>query len=252
MKSFNQQLVHADERVDLFMGGQVQLIQSQHYFTASVDAVLLAHFIKLPNRAPFKYIDFCTGNGIIPLLLSQRTDVPLTGIELQDGLVDMAQRSAVLNHVEDRLTFLQGDVRDWKALSPGNYDMISCNPPYFLVENSNAIHHQDNKAWARHEITLTMSDWVNAARRLLRERGRLYIVHRPERLDDLMECLLDNRFSVNRLCFIYPKPGKMANGVLLECIYRGGRHGVRVEPPIIVHQDNNDYTDQMKMVYQYG
>lgn len=246
------QLVHSHERVDLFLDGDLRLIQSKDYFTISVDAVLLAHFTNLPKRRPFRYIDFCSGNGAIPLLLAHKTSESLRGIELQAGLVDMAQRSAQLNGLEDRVSFINQDLKDFNPPQGELYDIITCNPPYFKVEDTNAVHTKDSHALARHEISLTLEDWVFKASRIMREKGRLFIVHRPERLDEIMSVLLAHQFSIYRIKFVHPKAGLNANGVLIEAIYRGGRGGVRVEPPIIVHTDDDEYTPMMKEIYRHG
>lgn len=240
----------SDERVDYFQREGLGIIQSPHFFNLSVDAVLLADFIRLP-KGRFNYIDFCSGNGVIPLLLAHRTDQPLKGIEIQAPLVDMAQRSAQLNQLAQQVTFIQADLRTYKESKHTLYDIISCNPPYFLAENSKAIHQYNSHAIARHELTLTMNDWVKKARQMLKTKGKLFIVHRPDRLDDLMEHLLAHGFSVNRLRFAYPKLGRLANGVLIEAINQGGRQGVKVEPPLIVHTENDQYTEEMMAIY-YG
>lgn len=245
------ELVQPNERVDSFLGGKLNIIQSPDYFNLSVDALLLADFIKLPKHTNFKYIDFCSGNGAVPLLLSQRTEAPLTGLEIQEPLVDMAQRSAIYNNLQDRLNFIQGDLKEFATASGEQYDLVSCNPPYFLVEDSNKVHSLSSHAIARHEITLKMEDWVYKASKIMKDKGKLFIVHRPNRLDDLMTTLLSYRFSINRLKFIHPKPNQDANGVLIEAIYGGGYHGTKVETPVVVHNEDNTYTDELKVLY-YG
>lgn len=248
-EQYKDQLVHSNERVDSFLNGKIGIIQSPDYFTLSVDAILLASYIKLPKNNNFKYLDFCSGNGVIPLLLSQRTQAPLKGIEIQEPLVSMAQRSAQWNDIEQQVSFVHGDINDLKHTQEDLYDIISCNPPYFLVEDSGTTHKLTSHALARHELTLSMDQWISKASQIMRQKGKLFIVHRPNRLDDLIELLLKYKFSVNRLKFIQSKAGLDANGVLIEAIYRGGRHGVKVEPSIVVHKDEGGYTDEMMKLY---
>lgn len=238
------------ERIDYLYRENRQIIQSQQYFAFSLDAVLLADFVELPKQKPFKLLDFCSGNGIIPLLLSARTNQVLEGIEYQAPLVDMAQRSVSLNGLERQIKIIEGDIRTL-AMPQIPYDFITCNPPYFVPAASKDLHRLSSHQIARHELTLTMAEWVKKAQLLLRDRGRLYIVHRPDRLDDLMECLLAHQFSVKRMKFVYPKVGDLANIVLIEAILRGGRRGVRIEPGLIVHTPDNQYTAEMKAIY-YG
>lgn len=243
-----EDLLRPGERIDLLIREDLKIIQSKEFFSFSLDAILLADFIELPSNKPFRYIDFCSGNGVIPFLLSARTNQELEGIEIQAQLVDMARRSAKLNNLEDRLTFINGDLREFKPEKFG-YDIVSCNPPYFLVENSASSRKLTSHAIARHEITLTLEDWVGKARSIMKQKGKLYIVYRPERLDDLFECLLANNFSVNKLKFIYPKKGKASNMVLVEAIYSGGRQGVKVLEPLYVHGEDSEYTEEVRKIY---
>lgn len=237
-----------NERIDELIREQLQIIQSRDYFTFSVDAILLADFINVAKSKRQRIIDFCTGNGVIPLLLSHQTNNSIEGIDIQPSLVDMAQRSVALNQLEHQIHILQMDIKDLKK--PATlYDIVSCNPPYFLVEDSEKAHHLTSHAIARHEIHLSLEDWVAKAALLLRDKGKLFFVHRPNRLDDIMETLNKYHFSIHRLQFIHPKEGKNANGMLVEAIYRGGKRGVKVLPPIVVHDADNQYTKEMKAIY---
>ena len=247
---YKADLVKSHERVDFFKREKIQLIQSPDVFNMSADAILLADFIQLPKKS-FRYLDFCSGNGVIPLLLSVRTEQELFGIELQAPLVDMAQRSIALNGLQDQVTIFQGDINQINLSQWRELDIISCNPPYFLVENSTDVHQKTPHAIARHEIRLTMAQWVSKAAKLLKTKGKLFIVHRPDRLDDIFETLLTFNMSVNRLRFVYPKAHLNANIVLIEVINQGGRRGVKIEPPLVVHNDDNSYTEQMMAIY-YG
>lgn len=240
--------IYEHERIDRLIRENRAIIQSKHYFSFSVDAVLLANFIKLPKKRPFKYMDFCTGNGVVPIALSARTSQMLQGVEIQEELVEMARRSIQLNQLEQQIEIIHEDINQ---LGRPNqlYDIISCNPPYFLKENSKEIHHLTSHQLARHEVALTLDQWVKKASIMLKDKGRLFIVHRPERLDDLTETLLKHQFSLHRLQFAYPKAEANANIVLIEAIFRGGRQGVKIEPPIVIHNADNSYTSQMEEIY---
>lgn len=246
-----ENLIKSNERIDQFKREKIQLIQSPDVFNMSADAILLSDFIQLPKEKSFRYLDFCSGNGVIPLLLSVKTKQKLYGVELQEVLVDMAQRSVKLNQLEGQVEIFQGDINQLKLCDWRELDYISCNPPYFLVENSTQVHQKTPHAIARHEIYLTLEQWVSQASRMLKTKGKLFIVHRPDRLDDLTEMLLNYKFSLNRIKFVYPKLNMNANIVLIEAIKHGGRRGVKIEPPLVVHRDDNSYTDQMMAVY-YG
>ncbi|MBG9982867.1 tRNA1(Val) (adenine(37)-N6)-methyltransferase [Aerococcaceae bacterium DSM 111020] len=245
-------LLMDDERIDRLSEDGVCLIQSSSYFTMSIDAVLLADFIDFPTQShrQVHYLDFCTGNGVIPLLLTRKTKQPLLGIDIQGALIDMAKRSAILNDVQNQVTFIEQDILNYQRPRDVLYDIISCNPPYFIVDDSREVHQRSSHAIARHEIYLTMDQWVSKAKSLLKTKGKLYIVHRPNRLDDLFEALNAHQFSIHRLKFIYPKPESQANAVLIEAIAQGGRRGVKVESPLIVHNLDNTYTKEMLAIYR--
>lgn len=241
-------LLKAGERLDYLARQDLKIIQNPDYFAFSVDAVLLAHFARVPRRQTARILDLCSGTGVIPFLLSTKTQGQIDGVELQEALVDMAQRSCQLNHLTDRLTFRQGDVKDLEVARP-LYDVVTCNPPYFSVTNKQTQHRLTSHAIARHEVYLTLEQWVQQAKRQLKTRGKLFCVYRPDRLDDLMETLLAAGFSVHRLQFAYGKADQVAKIVLIEAIYAGGRQGVKVEPPVIIYGPDHQYTEQMQAIY---
>ncbi|AXY24584.1 SAM-dependent methyltransferase [Suicoccus acidiformans] len=243
--------IEANERLDYFQREDIHLIQSKAFFTSSLDAILLADFTQLPVNKTFHYIDFCSGNGVIPLLLSARTQATLQGIEIQAPLVDMARRSAQLNGLAERVEFLQMDLNDFKRPQDVLYDCVTCNPPYFLVEQSRETHQLDSHAIARHEIYLTLEQWIQKASQVMRSKGKLFFVHRPERLDQIFQTLLKYHFSIHRIRFVHPKVDRQANTILVEAIYGGGLSGVKIEPPLVVHEANSEYTEEMKEIY-YG
>lgn len=242
-------LVRGNERVDYILREQRYIIQNPDYFPFSMDAVLLADFAPL-NKRIHRIMDFCSGGGIIPLLLSAKTQAEIKAIEIQEPIAEMARRSVQLNGLDEQIQIITGDIRQLtKPIK--EFDLITCNPPYFKLDSSHRLHKNNCHAIARHEIQLTLEEWIEKAALLLKDKGKLVIVYRPNRLDDLLEALLVHHFAVNRLKFIYPKPDQRANGVLVEAIYRGGRQGIKVEPPIIVHQLDNSYSPQMERIY-YG
>lgn len=247
-----QALLKDQERIDTHTYEGIKLIQHPDYFMMSLDAVLLADFIELPQSTdtPFYYLDFCTGNGVIPLILSKKSTIPMVGIEIQESLVDMARRSAMINQVEDRIQFIHQDLLELKRPQNILYDVISCNPPYFLTEASHDVHHLTSHAIARHEIYVTMHQWIKKARSLLKTKGKLFIVMRPERLDDLFYYLEKENFSIHRLRFVHSRMHQRAKTVLIEAIAQGGRRGVKIEPPLYVYDDQDNYTKEMMAIYR--
>lgn len=244
------QLVQPNERVDLFIRENLKIIQSKNYFAMSIDAILLADFVRLTKKS-VRIMDFCSGNGVIPLLLSHRTASKIIGVELQAPLIDLARRNMLINQLQHQIKLIHQDVNDLTVSDVGTFDIITCNPPYFPLTDQVKKHQLDTHAIARHEVYLTIDQWVKKATQLLKTKGRLYIVHRPERLDDLIETLLKYGFGIYRLRFIHPKKDKRANILLIEAIYQGGRQGVRIEPPLVVHEEDGTYTQEMNELF-YG
>ena len=242
--------LQAGERLDRLVREQLDIIQNPAYFAFSVDAILLAYFARVPRRQTARILDLCSGNGVIPLLLSHKTQATIKGVELQAPLVEMAQRSVALNQLDQQITIEQADVVTLAAPDV-LYDVVTCNPPYFSVENKQSQHRLTPHAIARHEVHLRLDQWIAQARRQLKDRGKLFCVYRPDRLDDLMEGLLQAGFGIHRIQFAYGKADQPAKVVLVEAICQGGRQGVKIEPPIIIYGADNQYTAEMRAIY-YG
>lgn len=248
-QELKDQYLKAGDRVDVFTREGLYLIQSPKYFTASLDAFLLAQFVQLPKRRGFHYLDFCSGNGVIPILLSSRTQAPLAGIEIQADLVDMGRRSIALNGLTQQVSLVQGDIKSLARPRDFLYDVISCNPPHFSLDHSHKTHHLTSHAIARHEVLLTLEDWIGKARQILKTKGKLFFVHRPQRLDQITAVLLHHGFAIHRVQFVHSFAGSEAKLVLVEAIYQGGRQGVKVLPALTVHQADGSYTEEMLAIY---
>lgn len=234
---------------DLELRG-LKLLQKARGFRFGIDAVLLAHFTGLKNRE--RVMDLCTGSGIIPLLFAGKTDArDILGLELQVPYADMADRSVKLNGLEDRVRILPGDVRDRKLLaSLGRFDVVTCNPPY-KARGTGLINPADEKMIARHEVTLELADVIAAAALLLRDQGRLCLVHRPERLFDIYQLMADHQMELKRVRLVAPAEGKAPNLLLAEGV-KGQKPYLKWEPQLTVYQANGRYTDEIKEIYQDG
>ena len=243
-------LVCEGERVDYLLREEAYIIQNPAYFPFSLDAVLLADFVKLPKKKALRVMDFCSGGGVIPILLAHRTSGRIEGIEIQAPIAEMAQRTVELNGLSHQVTIHQGDIKDLTKPKQ-EYDLITCNPPFFTFDSSPEQKQAIHLAIARHEILLSLDQWIAKAGLLLKDKGRLFLVFRTNRLDDLMTQLLSHHFAIHRMRFVHPKAGQLANMVLVEARYRGGLQGVRVEAPLVVHQEDGTYSEEMRRIY-YG
>ena len=239
-----------DERLDYLLAEGLRIIQSPSVFSFSLDAVLLAKFVSVPHHKG-NIVDLCSGNGVIPLFLSARTKGHITGVELQPRLLDMAERSIRYNQLDEQIRMVLGDVKEIPAqLGIEKYDVVTCNPPYFLAHEASDKNLSEHHAIARHELYLTLEEAVQSASKLLKQGGKAAFVHRPGRLLDLVTTMRANRLEPKRMQFIYPKEGKEANILLIEAI-KDGKPDIKILPPLYVYNEKNEYTPQVREIL-YG
>lgn len=239
------------ERIDYLVTAQnKQIIQRDDVFSYSLDAVLLAHFTYVPIKKG-RILDLGTGNGVIPLLLSERTEGPITGLEIQPKLADMAKRSVNLNQLDDQINIVVGDLREKQPLLKQSfYEVVTCNPPYFNTPEQTEHNESEYLTIARHEVTCTLEDVVQATKLYVKPGGKVSIVHRPERLVDIITYFRAYKIEPKRLQFVYPKQGKEANTILIEGI-RDGQAGLKVLPPLYIYHEDNTYTEEARKII-YG
>jgi tRNA1(Val) A37 N6-methylase TrmN6 len=240
-----------DERLDYLLAEEkMRIIQSPTVFAFSLDAVLLAKFTYVPIKRG-AILDLCTGNGVIPLLLSRRSHAQITGVEIQERLYDMAERNVSLNKLENQLQMIHGDLKDMpKQLGNGKFDVVTCNPPFFPTPNKEELNVNEHLAIARHEIYCTLEDVVSSCAKLVRPGGKVSIVHRPGRLVDIITLFRKYRLEPKRIQFVHPKQGKDANTMLIEGI-RDGNPDLKLLPPLYVYDENGDYTTEIEEIL-YG
>ncbi|MGP4070568.1 tRNA1(Val) (adenine(37)-N6)-methyltransferase [Halobacillus sp. B29] len=243
--------LYDDERIDFLLAKQnMRIIQSPTVFAFSLDAVLLADFTYVPKTRG-KILDLCTGNGVIPLFLSTRSDVPITGVEIQERLYDMACRNIELNKLNTQLDMIHGDLKDMPARY-GNrkFDLVTCNPPYFPTPQMDERNINEHLAIARHEIYCTLEEVIEACSRLAKSGGKVSMVHRPERMVEIIELFRKHRLEPKRMRLVYPKEGKEANTLLIEGT-RDGKPGLKILPPLYALTSEGEYTSELKEIL-YG
>ncbi|MCT8136354.1 tRNA1(Val) (adenine(37)-N6)-methyltransferase [Anaerobacillus sp. CMMVII] len=240
--------IEHDERVDYLPNEKLKIIQSPNVFSFSMDAVLLAKFCYVPIQKG-KIVDLCTGNGVIPLLLSERSKAEIVGVEIQDRLYQMAIRSSELNKRQEQLQFINDDIKNAiETLGKGIFDLVTCNPPYFKTVSEKIWNENQHFAIARHEIYCSLEDVIRISSELAKEKGKVALVHRPERLIDIITIMKKYRLEPKRIQFIHPKMGKEANILLVEGI-KTGNSAVKILQPLFVYNENNTYTDEFKEIY---
>ena len=224
--------IRPGERLDDLQIGGLELIQDPEKFCFGVDAVFLSDFVRV--RPGESVLDLGTGNGIIPVLLSAKTEARhITGLEIQADTAEMARRSVAHNHLEDRIDIVTGDIKEAAELfRPACFDVITTNPPYMLADHG-IRNPDDAKAVARHEILCTLDDILRESMRLMQDKSRFYMIHRPFRLTEIMIKMHEYKIEPKRIRFIHPYIDKEPTMVLIEGV-RGAKPRVTVEPPLII------------------
>ena len=236
-----------DETLDDLQLKGLCVIQKKDAFRFGVDAVLLANFARVKKGA--RVVDLCTGTGIIPFVVAGKTEAAhITGIEIQGEMVEMANRSVFYNKLEDRMDFIHGDLKDLNLLkSLPKADVVTVNPPYKL-QNSGILNPNDKNAIARHEVCCTLEDVIVACRVLLKDNGRMFMVHRPERIADILCLMRKHKIEPKVIRMIHPNTKKAPNIVLIEGQRDGGAF-LKWEPPLYVYDENGNYTDEIERIY---
>ncbi len=234
-----------NERLDELQRNGYRIIQNPKKFCFGMDAVLLSGFARA--RAGDQVLDLGTGTGIIPILLEAKTEAAhLVGLEIQEESADMARRSVELNHLQDKITIVQGDIKEAGTLfGAASFDVVTCNPPYMIGQHG-IKNPEAPKAIARHEILCTLEDVVSRAAKVL----KFYLVHRPFRLAEIMVVLQKYGLEPKRMRLVYPFADKEPNMVLLEA-NRGGRPRMTVERPLIIYREKGVYMPEIYELYGY-
>lgn len=238
-----------NERIDDLNRCGYKIIQNTNKFCFGMDAVLLSSFAKA-NEGD-KVIDLGTGTGIIPILMEAKTKASsFVGLEIQDESVEMARRSVLMNGQENKITILQGDIKTAsKDLGAAMFDVVTSNPPY--MNNSHAlVNPNEAKAIARHEIMCNLEDVVREGAKLLKVGGKMYMVHRPFRLIEIVSEMTKYKLEPKRIRFVHPYVDKEPNMVLIEAT-KGGKSMVKIDKPLVVYKDVNVYTDEIHEIYGF-
>ena len=239
-----------NERIDDLQLNNLKIIQNSKEFCFGIDSVLLSDFAKSAKKHK-KVVDLCTGNGVIAILLSSKLPrvKEITGVEIQEYSAELANRSIVLNNLQDKIQIINKDLTKIKKdILPGSVDLVVCNPPYKPI-GSGVINEKDSKTIARHEISCTLEDIIKEASRELNFGGSFCMVHKVERMTDIFYYLRKHGLEPKRMRLIYPRMGDSANLVLIEGI-KGGKPFLNMEPPIYVYKEKSEeYTKQIYDIY---
>lgn len=234
---------------DLLGYENLKIYQNTNMFQFSLDSVMLANFVTL-NKNIFHILDIGTGNAVIPIILSTKTKCKITGVEIQKEAYELAQKSVDLNKLSHQIEIIHDDIKNYsKNINTEIFDVVTCNPPFFKLDEQSNLNDSTYKQIARHEITLNLEDIIKISKKVLKNNGRLALVHRPERLIEIITMMKSNNIEPKKICFLYPKQEKEANILLIEGI-KNGKPGIKVMPPIISHNKDGSYSKQVEQFFK--
>lgn len=247
VKIMNEIILNENEKIEDLQCKGLKIIQNKKWFCFGMDAVLLANYCELKQGS--QVVDLGTGTGIIPILLCGKKPVSkVFGIEIQKEVAQMAERSINLNNLEDKIDILNIDLNDAENhLKVNSFDAVVTNPPYKLP-NSGIVNKNDKKAISRHEVKCTLEDVIRTGSRLLKHHGRFFMVHRPQRIADIMCLLREYKLEPKNIRFVHPKVGEKPNMVLIKAVKAANKE-LKFDKPLYVYDDSGEYTKEIYEIY---
>ncbi len=236
------------ERLDDVLGYDLKIYQNSSYFSFSLDSIILANYASIRLRDK-NIVDFCTGNGVIPLIISNRTKNNIVGVEIQDKLAELATKSVNYNKLDDRITIYNEDVKEFSKKHLNEFDLVLCNTPYFKIEDKSRFNESYEKIIARHEVIFNLEDLCECCKNVLKDNGNLCIVHRTDRLMEILEIFRKHNIEPKRIRFVYENISKESTLVLIEA-QKCGSVGLKVESPIILYNLDGSMTDEYKSIQE--
>lgn len=226
----------------------LKLYQDPDCFCFSLDSVVLANYCKIRKRDA-NIVEFCSGNGVVSIIMSRRTNSNIVGVEIQKKLYDMANESLDYNNLTDRITFINDDIKNFVKDKDNYVDLIVCNPPYFKYDESNKINDSIEKQIARHELCINIDEIYSCASKILKDNGKLCIVHRSDRFTDVYDAMKKYRIEPKRIKFIYNNEDSQAEMFLIEGQKNAGT-GLIIDKPLLVRNLDGSYSDEYKKLQE--
>lgn len=224
----------------------MKIIQRKDMFNFSLDTVLLSSFCTI-NKDLQCIIDFGTNNAAIPLLLSRRTTKKIIGVEIQEEAVELAKKNIELNQLQNQISIVHSDIKEF-VKDAKKVKLVVCNPPFFKVGEKSNLNENEYLQIARHEIKITLDEIVKCAASILDNKGRFAMVHRPDRMIEIINCMQKYDIEPKRIQFVYPKHGKESHIFLIEGMYKGQK-GIKIEAPLYAHEEDGTYTKEVRRMF---
>ena len=239
-----------NERIDDLQYKGLKVIQNNKGFCFGIDSVILSDFAK-NIKDNSRVVDLGTGSGVIGLLLCNKTKLKeIIGIEIQKDVANMAKRSIRLNNLENMFQIVNENINDifvQGILNKNQYDVVVMNPPYKEV-GTGKQNEDEVKLISRHEIKAKLSDFIATASNLLKDKGEVYIVHKPERTIDIMQKMRENKIEPKEMKIVYPYKNAEASLILIKGV-KGGKKFFKIMEPLYIYENNGEYTEQIKQIY---
>ena len=237
-----------NERIDDLEYKNLKIIQNKKGFCFGIDSVLLSDFAK-DMKDNSNVLDLGTGTGILGILLCGKTKLKkITGIEVQVEVADMAKRSIILNNLQEKFDIINDNIKNiTEILEKNSYDYIVTNPPYKKMDTGK-INDSELKLISRHEVEANLEDFINISYKMLKDKGTLFMVHRPDRLVDILYILRKNRMEPKIIKFVYPNVNKEANLVLIKAV-KNAKQFLKIEKPLYIYDEKGNYTKEILKIY---
>ena len=240
-----------NERIDDLEFKDLKIIQNKEGFCFGIDSVLISDFAKGIKKGA-KVLDLGTGTGIIAILLCGKTELSeIVGVEIQEEVYEMANRSIKLNNLEKKFRIINDNILNLnKYFEKNTFDAIVTNPPY--KKKDSGIENLDKrKLVSRHEIEANLEDFIKISKDMLKDKGDLYIVHRPERLVDLLSIMREYKIEPKRIKFIYSNVNSVSKLVLIQGT-KNAKPFLKVEKNLYIYDEKGNYTDEINKIYNKG
>lgn len=237
-----------NERIDDLEYKNLKIIQNENGFCFGIDAVLLSDFAKeIKNNS--NVLDLGTGTGILSIILSGKTNLnKIYGIEIQEDVADMAKRSVKLNDLENKIEIINKNIKELNTIFERNsFDSIVTNPPYKKI-NTGKENEKTNKYISRHEVTANLEDFIKISFELLKDKGSFYMVHRPERLSEIIYLLKKNKLEPKIIRFVHSNLKQEPKLILIKAV-KNAREFLKIERPLFIYNENGEYTDEIYKIY---
>ncbi len=241
------------ESIIPLLNKNLKIIQRSDYFNFSIDSLLISEFLNISKNTK-TIVDLGTGNAVIPLFLSKKLNtkfIKIYGMEIQEVSYKLALRNIHINNLDEKIHIINDDMKNYlKYFNKGSIDIVLSNPPFFKVnKGSNFFNKKNTLSIARHEIKIKLEDIIDIAHNLLKDRGHFYLVHRADRLADILTLLRDNSLEVKKIRLCYTTDKKNAKIVLIEAI-KNGKSGLNILPPLVINKENGEYSDEVLKMFE--